>query len=148
MEVLFELRSEIPNIVDSEFDTIAEYGEWDQPKPEKESRIVDPHDMWLKEFIVRGEGIGEYDIFTDGSFDKELQPVAFLLDHEVKTISEAAIVIAGTEGDWENGSILALRIQNDERVSVTSAFPLELRAPRQEENSHGLQGSSQTDQLT
>ena len=91
-----------------------EYGEWEQPKPERESRIVDPHDWWLKEFISRGEGIGEYDIFTDGSFDKELEPVAFLLDHEVKTISGAAVVIAGTEGDWENGPILALRIQNDE----------------------------------
>ena len=97
-------------------------------KPERESRIVDPHDRWLKEFIIRGEGIGEYDIFTDGPFDKELEPVAFLLDHEVKTISGAAVVIVGTEGDWENGSILALRIQNDERVSVTSAFPLELLA--------------------
>ena len=37
-----------------------------------------------------------YDIFTDGSFDKELESVAFLLDHEVKTISGAAVVLAGT----------------------------------------------------
>ena len=38
-----------------------EYGEWEQPNPERESRIADPHDWWLKEFISRGEGIGEYE---------------------------------------------------------------------------------------
>ena len=45
---------------------------------------------------MKEEALKEYDIFTDGSFDNELEPVAFLLDHEVKTISDAAVVLAGT----------------------------------------------------
>ena len=41
---------------------------------------------------AKGAGIQEYDIFTDGTFDKELEPVAFLLDHENKRISGVAVV--------------------------------------------------------
>ena len=77
---------------------------------------------------AKGAGIEEYDIFTDGTFDKELEPVAFLLDHENKTISGAAVVIAGTGTNWESEPIVALRIQNDERVVATPAYPLELLA--------------------
>ena len=77
---------------------------------------------------LKGAEIGEYDIFTDGTFDKELEPVAFLLDHENKTISGAAVITAGTGAGWESKPIVALRIQNDERVVVTSTFPLELLA--------------------
>ena len=52
----------------------------------------------------------EYDIFTDDSFDKELEPVAFLLDHKVKTISGAAVVLAGTRQNWMNEPIITVRI--------------------------------------
>ena len=77
---------------------------------------------------MKEEVLKEYDIFTDGSFDKELEPVAFLLDHEVKTISGAAVVLAGTGHNWMNEPIITVRIQNDERVVASSAFPLELLA--------------------
>ena len=77
---------------------------------------------------MKEEVLKEYDIFTDGSFDKELEPVAFLLDHEVKTISGAAVVLAGTGQNWMNEPIITVRIQNDERVVASSAFPLELLA--------------------
>ena len=77
---------------------------------------------------MKEEVLKEYDIFTDGSFDKELEPVAFPLDHEVKTISGAAVVLAGTGQNWMNEPIITIRIQNDERVVASSAFPLELLA--------------------
>ena len=71
---------------------------------------------------------GRIRCFTDGSFDKELEPVAFLLDHEVKNISGAPVVLAGTGQNWMNEPIITVRIQNDERVVASSAFPLELLA--------------------
>ena len=83
---------------------------------------------WLKDTLMKEEVQKEYDLFTDGSFDKELEPVAFLLDHEVKTISGAAVVLAGTGQNWMNEPIITVRIQNDERVVASSAFPLELLA--------------------
>ena len=53
------------------------------------------------EITSKSAVVGEYDIFTDGSFDSELEPAAFLLDHEVKTISSAAVIIAGTGENWK-----------------------------------------------
>ena len=105
-----------------------EYGQFEQPTPVRRSVSANEAAPWLTEMTSKGAGIGEYDIFTDGTFDKELEPVAFLLDHENKTISGAAVVIAGTGTGWESNPILALRIKNDERVVATSAFPLELLA--------------------
>ena len=77
---------------------------------------------------MKDKGLKEYDIFTDDSFDKELEPVAFLLDHEVKTISGATVVLAETGQNWMNEPIITVRIQNGERVVASSAFPLELLA--------------------
>ena len=76
---------------------------------------------------MKEEVLKEYDIFTDGSFDKELELVAFLLDHEVKTISGAAVVLAGTGQNWMNEPIITVSIHN-ERMVASSAFPLELLA--------------------
>ena len=110
-----------------------EHNEWadlsmayDQPTPMRWPSRVQAAPAWLTDTLSKGEVMGEYDIFTNGLFDKELEPVAFLLDHEVKTISGAALVLAGTGQNWMNVPIITVRIQNDERVVAISAFPLEL----------------------
>ena len=71
-----------------------EYGVCDQPTPTRWPTSTQAVPIWLKDTLTKEEVLKEYDIFTDGSFDKELEPVAFLLDHEVKTISGAAVVLA------------------------------------------------------
>ena len=73
-----------------------EYGAYDQSTPTRWPPRAQAVPTWLADMLSKGEGMEEYDVFTDGSFDKELEPVAFLLDHEVKTISGAAVVLAGT----------------------------------------------------
>ena len=105
-----------------------EYGVCDQPTPTRWPTSTQAVPIWLKDTLMKEEVLIEYDIFTDGSFDKELEPVAFLLDHEVKTISGAAVVLAGIGQNWMNEPIITVRIQNDERVVASSAFPLELLA--------------------
>ena len=60
------------------------YGVYDQPTPMRWPPRTQAAPTWLTDTLSIGEVMGEYDIFTDGSFDKELEPVAFLLDHEIK----------------------------------------------------------------
>ena len=105
-----------------------EYCEFEQLTPVRQTSREEEAAPWLLEITSKSVVVGEYDIFTDGSFDSEQEPVAFLLDHEVKTISNAAVIIAGTGENWKTEPILALRIKNDERVVASSAFPLELLA--------------------
>ena len=107
---------------------IFEYVVCDQPTPTRWPTSTQAVPIWLKDTLMKEEVLKEYDIFTDGSFDNELEPVAFLLDRKVKTISGAAVVLAGTGQNWMNEPIITVRIQNDERVVVSSAFPLELLA--------------------
>ena len=69
-----------------------------------------------------------YEIFTDGAFEPRAGIMETLLDHNVVNIAEAAVVLVGNTESWRDEKIVAVRIMNDERLKVDSAFPMELLA--------------------
>ena len=82
---------------------------------------------WLDRVSGETESLN-YEIFTDGAFEPRAGIMETLLDHNVVNIAEAAVVLVGNTESWRDENIVAVRIMNDERIKVDSAFPMELLA--------------------